>query len=83
MLRGAGGRHRQDGVERVGIVRIAKLARDLGIAEQARDARQRLEMIGAGAFRREQQKNQIDRLAVERLEIDRTLQPREQAEHAG
>jgi len=31
-------------------------------------------MIGAGAFRREQQKNQIDRLAVERFEIDRALQ---------
>ncbi len=38
-------------------------------------------MIGAGAFRRQQQKHQIDRLAVERLEIDRPLQPREQAEH--
>ena len=52
------------------------------IAQQARHARQRLEVIGAGGFRRQQQKNQIDRLAVERLEIDRPLQPREQPEQA-
>ena len=37
-------------------------------------------MIGAGGFRREQQKHQIDGLAVERLEIDRPLEPREQSE---
>ncbi len=62
-------------------MRSTKLARDVRIAKQTRDARQRLEMIGAGAFRREQQKHQIDRLAVERFEIHRPLQPREQAEH--
>ena len=39
-------------------------------------------MIGAGAFRREQEENQIDRLAVERLEIDRTIEPRKQPEQA-
>ena len=75
-------RHRQHGIERVGIARFAQLARDLRIAQQARDARQRLEVIGAGGFRRQQQKNQIHRLAVERLEIDRPLQPREQSEQA-
>ena len=64
-------------------MRIAELARDLGIAKQARDTGQRLEMVGAGTLRGEQQENQIDRLAVERLEIDRALQPREQAEHVG
>src|SRR6185369_5466564 len=37
-------------------------------------------MIGTGCFRREQQENQVDRLAVERFEIDRTLQPRKQTE---
>ena len=53
---------------------------DRGIAQQPRDARQRFEMIGAGAFGREQQKNEIDRLVVERLEIDRAVEPREQPE---
>src|ERR1044071_1974984 len=38
-------------------------------------------MIGAGALRREQQEDQIHRLAIERLEIDRPLEPRKQAEH--
>src|ERR1700722_9344367 len=37
-------------------------------------------MVGAGAFGRQQQKNQIDRLAVERIEIHRSREPREQAE---
>src|SRR5580704_6527846 len=35
-------------------------------------------MIGAGTFRRQQQEDKIDRLAVERLEIDRPIEPREQ-----
>ena len=80
MLRRARRRHRQHGVERLGVARVAQLARDVRIAQQPRHARQRLEMIGAGAFRREQQEDQIDRLAVERLEIDRPLQPRKQPE---
>ena len=36
--------------------------------------RQRLEVIGAGAFGREQQEHQIDRLVVQRLEIDRRVE---------
>ena len=40
-------------------------------------------MIGAGAFRRQQQENQIDRLIVERLEIDRPVEPGEQSEQPG
>ena len=56
------------------------MLRDLGVAQQARNARQRLQVVGARGFRRQQQENQIDRLAVERLEIDRLVQPREQAE---
>ena len=36
-------------------------------------------MIGAGRFRRQQKKNQIDGLRIERFEIDAALQPREQA----
>ena len=39
-------------------------------------------MIGAGGFRRQQQKTKIDRLPVERVEIDRAFQSREQPEQA-
>src|SRR5262249_37326435 len=48
---------------------LAQFARDIRIAQQTCDARQRLKMIGTGSFRREQQKHEIDRLAVERLEL--------------
>ena len=37
-------------------------------------------MVGAGAFRRQQHEDQIHRLAVERLEIDRPIEPCEQPE---
>ena len=37
-------------------------------------------MIGAGAFRRQQQEHQIDRLAVHRFEVDRAFEAREEAE---
>ena len=53
---------------------------DLGIAQQSRDARERLEMVGARALRRKQEENQIDRLVVERFEIDRPVEAREQTE---
>ncbi len=56
---------------------------DRGLAKEPRDAGQRFEVIGAGAFGRQQEKDQIDRLAVERLEIDRPVEPREQSEQAG
>src|SRR6266699_4310094 len=55
-------------------------AGDLGIAQEARDARQRLEMVGAGGFRREQQKYEIDRLTVERLELHGPFETRKQSE---
>jgi len=38
-----------------------------------------LKMVGARAFRRQQQKHQIDGLAIHRFEIDRALEPREQS----
>ena len=38
-------------------------------------------MIRTGTFRRQQQKNEIDRLFVDRIEIDRRFKPAEQAEH--
>src|SRR5215475_1053616 len=40
-------------------------------------------MIGPGAFWREQQEYQVDRLAIERFEIDRPLQPCKDAKQLG
>src|SRR5580704_12864747 len=82
LLRGGGRRHRQYRVQRFSIVRGAQLVDDRRLAQQPGDAGQCLEVIGAGAFGRQQKKDQIDRLAVERLEIDRPVEPREQSEQA-
>ena len=73
-------RQRQHRVDRLGVARGAQLFRHVLVAQQPRDSRQRFQVIGAGAFGRQQQEDQVDRLAVHRLEIDRPLQPREQAE---
>src|SRR5262249_26296826 len=73
-------RHRQHGIERFGVAGIAQFAGDIGIAQETRDARQRLEMVGAGGFRREQQKNEIYRLTVERLELHGPFESRKQSE---
>ena len=42
----------------------------MALAQQPRDARERLEVIGAGALRGEQQKHDVDGLPVHRVEID-------------
>ena len=48
--------------------------------QQPGHAGQRLEMIGARSLRRQQQKQQVNRLAVERLEVDRVIEARKQPE---
>ncbi len=50
-------RQRQHRVDRLGVARGAQLLGDVLVAQQAGDARQRLEVIGAGAFGREQQED--------------------------
>ena len=50
-----------------------------GVAQQPGDSRQRFQVIRTGTFGRQQQEYEIDRLAVERFEIDRALEPGEQA----
>lgn len=50
------GRQREHGIDRLRIARGAQLLGDVLVAQQTCDAGQRLEMIGAGAFRREQEK---------------------------
>src|SRR5262249_11097013 len=73
-------RQRQHRLKRLGIPRLPPLAGNVRVAEQPRDAGERFEMIGAGSFRREQHEQQIDRLTVQRLEVDRPVEPCEQAE---
>ncbi len=68
LLRGGRWRQRQHRIERLRVARCAQLLGDILIAQQPRDARQRFQVIGPGAFRREQQKHQIDRRAVHRFE---------------
>ena len=74
-------RHRidQQGVECVPVRRTAELFAHRPVAQKAGYPGKRLEMIGAGVFRRQQQEQQIDRLVVHRIEIDRLLKPREDA----
>ncbi len=58
-------------------MRAAQLRNSIGVAQHTGDARESLQMIRAGIFRREKQKNKIDRLIVQRLEIDRGFQTSE------
>ena len=48
------------------------------MADQAADRGQRLQMLGAGVGRRQQQEDEVDRRAVDRLVIDRRRKPRDQ-----
>ena len=50
--------------------------------QHAADRGERLQMVGAGIGRRQQQEDEVDRHAVDRLEVDRRRQPGEIAEHA-
>ena len=64
----------QDGVEGGRVAGRADPVEHARLAQHPRDAGERLEMVGAGAFRREQKENDVDGLAVEGLEIDRLLE---------
>src|SRR5215471_15199415 len=67
-------------IDRLSVTGFAQLARHIWIAQQARDAGERLQMIGASRLRREQQENEIDRLAIQRLELDRPVEPSKETE---
>src|SRR5580704_6500483 len=56
--------------ELAGVRRDKKLLAKVTIAQQARDARQRLQMQAGGIFGRDQHEKQMRRVAVERLEIN-------------
>ena len=61
----------EHGIESGGVLRRAELLHRDPVAQQARDARKGLEMIGASALRGEQQEHDIDRLGVDGIEVDR------------
>ena len=69
-------------IERVRVAGGADALDRARLAQDPGDAGQRLEVVGAGAFRGEQQEQEVDRLAVEGLEVDRLLEARDQAEQA-
>src|SRR5215472_6982995 len=71
-------RQRQHRIDCLRVARGAQLLGDILVAQQPRDPGQRLEVIGPRPFRREQQEDEVDRLAVHRLEIDRSFQPGKQ-----
>src|SRR5260370_3839309 len=57
----------------------AQLVANRLVPQQPRDARERLQMIGAGAGRGQKHEDEVDRLVVDGLEVDRLLEPGEQA----
>src|SRR3546814_19179544 len=58
----------------LGAVGAAKLFADRAVAEQARYPRQRLQVIGAGCLRCQQHEDQVNRMIVDGIEVDRRLQ---------
>src|SRR5271170_6145819 len=69
----------QKGVKRVCTIRTPQLAADGAVAQQSGDAGKRFQMIGPGGFRGQQQEDQVNRLIVNRLEGDRSLEAGEDA----
>ena len=64
---------------RIGVARGAQLCGERGIAQDAGDARQGFQVVSPGVFGREQHENQINRRAVQRLKINRPVEPCENA----
>jgi len=55
-------------VDRAGVRRRADFLDPTGVAQRARDPRERFEVISPGSFRREEQKNEVDRADGDSLE---------------
>src|SRR5580698_3900898 len=63
------------------VARAPKRGRDRRSPQLARDTRQRAELLlAARAFRKQQQRNDIDGFAIDGIVIDRLLEANEQAE---
>src|SRR5690606_9960008 len=63
----------------LGAVAAAQLLAEAVVAQQARHPGQRLQMVGAGVLGSQQQEDQVHRLVVDGVEVDRLFQPGEQA----
>src|SRR5690606_41497886 len=79
----AGRRLREQRVDGVWPVGAAELVADGAVAEQAGDAGEGLEVVGAGALGGEQEEDEVDRLLVDGVEVDRLPEAGEQAVEAG
>src|ERR1700719_3771370 len=56
--------------ELAGVGRLEKLLAEVSVAQQARHAREGLQMEAGGILRRDQHEKKMGRVAVERFEID-------------
>ena len=65
--------------QRIAAARAAHLLERRAVADDPADRGQRLQMLGAGIGRRQQQEDEVDLAPVDRLVIDRLGEPREQA----
>ena len=57
-------------MDRRRVIGAAHLGDGLAVAQHPRYPRQRLQMIRAGPFGRQKQEDEVDRLVVQRLEVD-------------
>jgi len=73
------GRLGQDGVQSVFILGGPQTLQRPRITHEAGNPRHRLQMIPARTLLREEEENEVDRLLVDGLEVDRFAEPREQA----
>ena len=71
----------QEGKERIGIVTATELVAGGLIAQMARHPRQGFQMIGASWLWCKQEKDQIDRLVINRIKIDRLGEAGKEANH--
>src|SRR5262252_6023197 len=69
----------QEGIYCIEVLCAAKLLADRPIAQKSRHPRERLQVVGARRFWRQQKKYEVDRLLVDRIEVHRRVQPQEHA----
>ena len=62
-------------------MRLTQLFAQVGLAQGARDLGQRPQVFGRVVRRRQQGEDQVDRLLIQRAEVDRRFQPHKHAVH--
>ena len=73
---------RQNPIDRATVLLLPQPTLQAGITQHAGDPGERLQAIGVGRVRSEEQEDQVARLIVESLEVDRLNEPGEQADQA-